>query len=137
MKTFDPPALTVLALANNPALGKATQIMLLAMGFGKVVICCAEEVCATADQVKPTFILFTPEYLSMPIAERLKCGCPCNIKIKCDRALSVIFLRKKSVDSILMSKEMGFDGIIFADQSIDRLHDALKTVYESNTTHER
>lgn len=137
MTSFDPSTLTVLALANNPALGRATEIMLLAMGFGKVVLTSAEEVCSKADQCKPAFILFTPEYLTMPIAERLKCGCPCKIKIKCDRALSVIFLRKKSVDSVLMSKEMGFDGIIFADQSIDRLYDALKTVYEASTTHER
>ena len=133
-KAFDPPSLSVLALASNPALGRATQIMLSAMGFGRVEVCSAEEVCARADTFKPTFILFTPEYLSMPVAERMKCGCPCKPKIQCNRSLSVIFLKKKTVESILMSKDMGFNGIIFADQSMDRLYEALQTVYETKTT---
>jgi hypothetical protein len=132
---FDPAKLTVLASTDHPALGRATQIMLMALGFAKVEICPTKDICARASALKPTFILFSPEYLTMPVAERLACSCPCKKKDKCDKSMTVIFLRKKTVDSVLMSKEMGFDGIIFADQSMERLHDALETVYVTNQQH--
>lgn len=135
VKEFDPAKLSVLASTGNPALGRATQIMLMAMGFKHVDISPPKDICERASVMKPTFILFSPEYLTMPIEERLACCCPCSKKDKCNKSLTVIFLRKKSVDSILMSKEMGFDGIIFADQSMDRLHDALKTVFETGGKH--
>ncbi|MBL4614942.1 MAG: hypothetical protein JKY27_08730 [Magnetovibrio sp.] len=136
MPKFDPSKLSVLASVGNPALGRATGIMLSALGFANIKISPAENICMNAEQLKPTFILFTPEYLTMPVAERIKCGCPCKKKDKCNKSLIVIFLRKKSVDSVLMSKEMGFDGIVFADQSIDRLYEALQTVYETNMIQE-
>jgi len=132
---FDPTKLTVLASTDNPALGRATQIMLMAMGFAKVEISPTKDICARASILKPTFILFSPEYLTMPVEERLACCCPCKKKDKCDKSMTVIFLRKKTVDSVLMSKDMGFDGIIFADQSMDRLHDALETVFMTNEKH--
>lgn len=135
MIEFNPAKLSVLAATNTPALGKATQIMLLAMGFTKVEITPIKDVCARADALKPTFILFSPEYLSMPMEERLTCGCPCPKKDKCGKALNVIFLKKKKIDSVLMSNDMGFDGIMFADQSMDRLFEALKTVYTSHEIH--
>jgi hypothetical protein len=100
-----------------------------------VEICPTKDICARASALKPTFILFSPEYLTMPVAERLACSCPCKKKDKCDKSMTVIFLRKKTVDSVLMSKEMGFDGIIFADQSMERLRDALETVYVTNQQH--
>jgi hypothetical protein len=137
MRSFEPAKLSVLALASNPALGRATQIMLLAMGFNKVDIATPETVCKSATAAKPTFILFTPEFLTMPMEVRIACGCPCKPKDKCGKSLTVIFLRKKTVDSILMSKEMGFDGIIFADQSMERLHDALKTVYQTAVSQDK
>jgi len=132
---FDPAKLTVLASTDHPALGRATQIMLMALGFAKVEICPTKDICARASALQPTFILFSPEYLTMPVAERIACCCPCRKKDQCDRSMTVIFLRKKTVDSVLMSKEMGFDGIIFADQSMERLHDALETVYVTNQQH--
>lgn len=135
MTAFDPAKLTVLASTDHPALGRATQIMLMALGFAKVEICPTKDICARASALKPTFILFSPEYLTMPVAERLACSCPCKKKDKCDKSMTVIFLRKKTVDSVLMSKEMGFDGIIFADQSMERLRDALETVYVTNQQH--
>lgn len=132
LKEFIPAKLSVLTATNTPALGQATRIMLQAMGFTKVVISPFKDICSHATKLKPTFILFSPEYLTMPVQERLTCGCPCASKNKCDGALNVIFLKKKTIDSVLVSQEMGFDGIMFADQSMERLYEALETVYMSH-----
>jgi len=129
---FNPAKLSVLAATNTPALGQATRIMLLAMGFTKVEITPIKDICARAAELKPTFILFSPEYLTMPMQERLTCGCPCPKKDKCGKSLNVIFLKKKTIDSVLKAKDMGFDGIMFANQPMDRLYEALETVYTSN-----
>lgn len=132
MIEFIPAKLSVLAATNTPALGQATRIMLLAMGFTKVEITLIKDICARATELKPTFILFAPEYLTMSMQDRIKCGCPCPKKDKCGQALNVIFLKKKTIDSVLMSKDMGFDGILFANQPMERLYEALETVYTSN-----
>ncbi|MCW8914282.1 MAG: hypothetical protein OQK24_00350 [Magnetovibrio sp.] len=130
MATFDPADHKVIATTSTPALGQAMKIMLMAMGFGGVEIVQPEDICKRAEELKPTFILYTPEYLTMPMAEIVKIGCPCSQKKECRNALTVIFLKKKTFESIQASKQIGFDGIIFADQSMDRLLTALETVYQ-------
>ena len=126
---------SVLAAITNPALGRATEIMLRAIGFETVEIVDPKDVCARSAQVQPTFIIFTPDYLTSSIHEKMEIGCPCSKKIECNKALTVIFLRTKTMENVVMSKQMGFDGIIFADQSMERLREALKTVFD--TAHER
>jgi|GEM_PF-3587073 len=125
---------SVLAAISNPALGRATEIMLHAIGFQTVVIAKPEDVCERSEEINPTFIIFTPDYLTSSIQEKMAIGCPCAKKIECKNALTVIFLRKKTMDNIVMSKQMGFDGIIFADQSMERLRDSLKTVFDTANT---
>ena len=132
MTNFNPAKLSVLTATNTPALGKATQIMLTAMGFSKVEVTPFNDLCAHGTVLLPTFIIFSPEYLTMPVQERITCGCPCAKKMDCKQALNVIFLKTKTIDSVLVSQEMGFDGIIFADQPMERLYEALETVYVSN-----
>ena len=135
MTNFNPTKLSVLTATNTPALGKATQIMLTAMGFSEVEVTSFKDLFVQGSELKPTFIIFSPEYLSMPVQERITCGCPCAQKMDCKQALNVIFLKTKTIDSVLVSQEMGFDGIIFADQPMERLYEALETVYSSNEAH--
>lgn len=132
MTNFNPAKLSVLTATNTPALGKATQIMLKAMGFSQVEVTPFKDLRTQGAELKPTFIIFSPEYLTMPAQERIICGCPCAKKIGCNQALNVIFLKTKTINSVLVSQEMGFDGIIFADQPMERLYEALETVYVSN-----
>ena len=133
MPTYEPEKISIVAATNNPALGRATEIMFKSMGFARVEITTTDKLCQRASEVHPTFIIFTPEYLSMPVEDMITCGCPCKSKAGCISSLTIIFLRKKTTDRILMSKQMGFDGIIFADQSMERLHEALQTVYETKS----
>ncbi len=130
MAPFDPADHKVIATTGTPALGKAMKIMLKAMGFAAVETLRPEDICTRAEEINPSFILYTPEYLSMPMKDMVKVGCPCAEKKECKNALTVIFLKTKTFDTLQASKQIGFDGIVFADQSMDRLLTALETVYE-------
>lgn len=126
---FSPSKLKALGLTNHAALGRAMHIMLKAVGFGTVEIVKPVDACKRAKTLKPDFILFTPEYLTCSINEKKDIGCPCKEKKGCDNALVVVLLKKHTVDNVLMSKDMGFDGIIFADATVDKIHESLEKVY--------
>lgn len=126
---FIPSELSILGVSSLPALGRAMEIMLRAVGFGEVKISDPINTCKIAETMKPDFILFTPEFLSSPVEEKLAIGCPCTAKIKCKKALIIMMLRKQSSEAVMMSKDMGFDSIVFADASVEKMYVLLERVY--------
>lgn len=126
---FDPSRLKVLAVSHHRALGRAIEIMLKAVGYGTVVIAEPKDVCARAGEIKPDSILFTSDYLASPIQEKLEIGCPCKKKDVCQKAQIMMLLKKPNEDTVVTSKEMGFNNIIFADASIDKMFRALERAY--------
>lgn len=132
---YDPSELKILGLTSHAPLGKALKIMLRAIGFGQVEISDPADVCKRAKEMRPTFILFTPEYLASSVQEKMKTGCPCKDRTNCDRALTCVFMKTKTVDSAIQSKKMGFDGIIFADESLEGIQRSLERIYQISRTY--
>lgn len=126
---FDPSRLKVLTVSNHRALGRAIEIMLKAVGYGTVVVVEPKDVCARAGELKPDAILFTSDFLASPIQEKLEVGCPCKKKDICQKAQLMMLLKKPNEETVLTSKEMGFNNIIFADASIDKMYRALERAY--------
>jgi len=131
---FDPKLLTVVGLTEHDMLGKAMNIMLKALGFGMVQISPLKDVCVFGGGLKPAFVLFAPEYLSLTQEERLNCLCPCDKRQNCNYTLAVVFLKQRSFENVLKSKEMGFDGIIFADEPLAKIYASLKRIFEQKYT---
>ncbi|OEJ68587.1 hypothetical protein [Magnetovibrio blakemorei] len=131
MHVYEPEKFSIVAVCNSPALSRATEIMFKALGFAKVDVVTTNELSHQAPQLNPTFIIFSPEYLTLPVEEMIACGYPSKSKIGGAKSLTVIFLRQKKAETVIQSKEMGFDGIIFADDTMERLHAGLRTVYET------
>lgn len=119
----------VLGVSSHPSLGRAMEIMLKAVGFGTVEIISPMDTCKRATEMKPDFIMFTPEYLKSPIQEKIKIGCPCSPKTFCDKAQLVMLMKTPNGDNVSSSKEMGFDTIVFANASLDKMHAALERAY--------
>lgn len=126
---FIPSELKILAVSSVPALGRAMEIMLRAVGFGEVKVSDPINTCKTAEKMNPDFILFTPEYLSSPVEEKLAIGCPCKERKECKKALIIMLLRKQNSDVVMTSKDMGFDSIVFADASVQKMHVLFERVY--------
>ena len=126
---FVPAEQAVLGVSSHPALGRAMEIMLKAVGFGTVEILPPAEICKRAAEIKPDFILFTPEYLKSPIQEKLEIGCPCSAKTFCSKAQVVMLLKTPDGASVSSSQEMGFDSIVFANASLEKMHAALERAY--------
>ncbi|MCW9038881.1 MAG: hypothetical protein OQJ76_00145 [Rhodospirillales bacterium] len=128
---FEPSSQKVLAVSNHQALGRALEIMLKAVGFGTIEIVAPVDVCERVGKMKkkPDFILFTQDYLMSPMQEKLAAGCPCTGKNTCEKALIVMLLRQQQSESVITSKEMGFDDIVFADASLQKMYGIIEKVY--------
>ena len=126
---FLPSDLKMLGVSSHQAMGRAVEIMLRAVGFGAVEIAMPMEACTRAAAMNPDFILFTPEYLLSPIQEKIEIGCPCSPKKFCGNAQVVMLLKKPNADSVFSSKEMGFDSIVFADASVNKMYVTLERAY--------
>lgn len=126
---FVPSALKILGASSHPSLGRAMEIMLRAVSFGEVDIVLPVDVCKQATEMKPDFVLFTPEYLTCTIQEKLEIGCPCKEKKWCKNALILMLLKEPNVESVFTSKDMGFDSIIFADASVEKMYLILERAY--------
>ena len=108
------------------------EIMLKAVGFGSVGITSPADTCALAAETNPDFILFTPEYLTSPMQEKIDIGCPCSEKKHCGKAQVAILLKTPNADSVFSSKEMGFDSIVFADASVDKMYVTLERAFKQH-----
>jgi PleD family two-component response regulator len=126
---FQPSKYKVLGVSSQQALGRAMEIMLKAIGFGTVEIILPKDVCKQATEMNPDFILFTPEYLKSTIQEKIEAGCPCNARSFCKKAQVVMLLKTPNGNSVLSSTEMGFDTIVFANSSINKMYETLERAY--------
>lgn len=126
---FIPSGFKVLGVSSHVAMGRAMEIMLKAVGFGTVKIILPKDVCAQATEINPDFIMFTPEYLKSTMQEKVALGCPCKTRSFCQGAQIVMLLKAPEGESVLSSKEMGFDTIVFANSSLDKMYDAFERAY--------
>jgi len=128
-RVFEPKLLSVLGLTEHKMLGQAMKVMLKALGFGLVEITQMDDVCVHGGAIKPTFVLFAPEYLDASDAFKAEADCPCDKRQNCNQTLTVVFLKKRTFDNVLKSKEMGFDGIIFADEPLEKIYQSLHRIF--------
>lgn len=126
---FIPAEFKVLGVSSHQALGRAMEIMLKAVGFGSVEIIPPKDVCKRATEINPDFILFSPEYLKTTMQEKVAIGCPCNARSFCQKAQVVMLLKTPDGNSVLSSKEMGFDTIVFANSSLTKMFETFERAY--------
>ncbi len=126
---FSPSEQKVLGVTGHKSLGRAMEIMLKAIGFGTVEIIPPKDVCIRGTELKPDFIVFTPEFLKSPVLEKIAVGCPCNAKALCNKAQVVMLLKTPDGDSVFSSQEMGFDSIVFANASLEKLFASFERAY--------
>ena len=128
---FVPSTFEIVLASSNKAVGRAMELMLRAIGFKDIESVAPTEACKTVQTMekKPDFVLFTQDYLLSPEEEKQAAGFPCSETKWRKDALLVMMLREKDFESVMMSQEMGFDYIVFADTSIDQMRKILEDVF--------
>ncbi len=128
---FVPSTFEIVVACSNKAVSRAMELMLRAIGFEAIESVAPIDACKTVQtkETKPDFVLFTQDYLSIPVEETQAAGFPCiETKWRKD-SLLVMMLREQDFESVLASQEMGFDYIVFADTSIDQMRKILEDVF--------
>lgn len=127
---FEPSLLKILVVCGHKSLGRAITIMLQAVGYGTIEVVEPIGICERARNLKPDAILFTSDYLTSSVQEKLAMGCSCRKKQDCDNAQLMMLLKNPNQDNVLTSKEMGFNNIIFADASIEKMYQNLERAHQ-------
>ena len=119
--TFNPRELKALGVSDHPMLGRAIEIMLKAVGFKVVEVSTLADADKKVNKLDPHIILFTEDYLKNEDKEHLENWCG-------DRQ-TVILLKQQNAENVFQSQEWGFDSIVFADTSLEKMHGILEKVY--------